>query len=161
MAELEKAGAVVVIWSEGSVKSDWVRAEAGRARQGEKLVPVKTRSVAHDDIPLPFSEMHTELITNEGAVLAAVEKVLRSPRQGPAFWKVARYHLWSWIGIVGTAITLAANLRGLMDVARWVRLLFDNWAYIMHAAWKHILFFLPSIGKADAGLLTFASLLSA
>jgi TIR domain len=60
MKQLAAARAVVAIWSPNSVKSDWVRAEAGRAKAEGKLTPVKTYDVAYSDIPLPFGEMHTE-----------------------------------------------------------------------------------------------------
>jgi hypothetical protein len=54
------ARAVVAIWTPTSVKSDWVRAEAGRAKAEGKLIPVKAAGVDYADIPLPFGEMHTE-----------------------------------------------------------------------------------------------------
>jgi len=60
MKQLAAARAVITIWSPNSVKSDWVRAEAGRAKAEGKLIPVKTPDVAYGDIPLPFGEMHTE-----------------------------------------------------------------------------------------------------
>ena len=38
--KLEAAGAVLVLWSKAAVTSEWVRAEAGFARQRRKLVQV-------------------------------------------------------------------------------------------------------------------------
>ena len=40
MKQLAAARAVLTIWSENSVKSEWVRAEAGRAKADGKLIPV-------------------------------------------------------------------------------------------------------------------------
>src|SRR5262245_49771113 len=60
MKQLAAAKAVITIWTENSVKSDWVRAEAGRAKAEGKLIPIKPADVAYADIPLPFGEMHTE-----------------------------------------------------------------------------------------------------
>src|SRR6476469_7759392 len=60
MKQLVAARAVITIWTENSIKSDWVRAEAGAAKKEGKLIPVKTADVAYADIPLPFGEMHTE-----------------------------------------------------------------------------------------------------
>jgi hypothetical protein len=60
MKQLAAARAVITIWSENSIKSDWVRAEAGRAKADGKLIPVKASGVNYSDIPLPFGEMHTE-----------------------------------------------------------------------------------------------------
>src|SRR5262245_23251769 len=52
MKQLAAARAVITIWSTNSIKSDWVRAEAGRAKADGKLIPVKTPDVAYTDIPL-------------------------------------------------------------------------------------------------------------
>jgi TIR domain-containing protein len=51
MKQLAAARAVISIWTENSVKSDWVRAEAGRAKAEGKLIPVKTADVTYGDIP--------------------------------------------------------------------------------------------------------------
>src|SRR5262249_42962523 len=42
MKQLVSARAVIAIWTPNSVRSDWVRAEAGRAKADGKLIPVKT-----------------------------------------------------------------------------------------------------------------------
>jgi hypothetical protein len=42
MKQLAAARAVISIWTPTSIKSDWVRAEAGRAEADGKLIPVKT-----------------------------------------------------------------------------------------------------------------------
>jgi TIR domain len=60
MKQLAAARAVITIRTPNSIKSDWVRAEAGRAKAEGKLIPVKTTDVAYADIPLPFGEMHIE-----------------------------------------------------------------------------------------------------
>jgi len=39
--ELAKARAALVVWTQSSIKSDFVRAEAGRAKADDKLIPVK------------------------------------------------------------------------------------------------------------------------
>jgi hypothetical protein len=39
--EIEKAKAVIVLWSPISVKSDWVRGEAETAHELAKLIPIK------------------------------------------------------------------------------------------------------------------------
>jgi hypothetical protein len=54
MRELVTARAVIVPWTQNSIKSDFVRAEAGRAKADGKLIPVKTDDVAYGDIPLPL-----------------------------------------------------------------------------------------------------------
>ena|SRR2546429_7566191 len=72
MKQLVAARAVITIWSPNSIRSDWVRAEAGRAKADGKLIPVKTSELTpvktseltYADIPLPFGEMHTENVAS-------------------------------------------------------------------------------------------------
>src|SRR5262245_52632201 len=79
MKQLAAARAVITIWTPNSVKSDWVRAEAGRAKADRKLIPVKTSDVAYADIPLPFGEMHTENVGSTDLIRAAVVAQLAKP----------------------------------------------------------------------------------
>ncbi len=58
-AELSQARVVIVIWSESSIRSDWMLSEAARARMMGKLLPVKTADVPTDAIPAPFDALHT------------------------------------------------------------------------------------------------------
>jgi hypothetical protein len=84
MKQLAAARAVITIWSPNSVRSDWVRAEAGRAKADGKLIPVKTPDVAYGDIPLPFGEMHTENVGSTDLMKAAVDPP-------PLKWSDLRY----------------------------------------------------------------------
>ena len=49
-AELDAALAVIVVWSESAVESDWVRSEAEEGLQRNVLVPVRI-----DDVRLPLA----------------------------------------------------------------------------------------------------------
>jgi hypothetical protein len=49
MVELRRARVVIVIWTPASIKSDWVRAEAGRAYADRKLIPVKLPELGYLD----------------------------------------------------------------------------------------------------------------
>jgi|SRR5262245_11338367 len=60
MTELSRARAVIVIWTDASIKSDWVRSEAGRAQADRKLIPVKLGHLTYKDLPPPFDVLHTE-----------------------------------------------------------------------------------------------------
>src|SRR5262245_18628538 len=51
MKQLAAARAVITIWTPDSIRSDWVRAETGRAKAEGKLIPVKTSGVSYADIP--------------------------------------------------------------------------------------------------------------
>jgi len=125
MKQLASARAVITIWSPNSVRSDWVRAEAGRAKADGKLIPVKTPDVAYGDIPLPFGEMHTENVGSTDLIKAAVVAQLAKPALPVSqFWQIAstfKYQILTWIGIAGSAITLFANLDGVLNLADWAR----------------------------------------
>lgn len=153
-SELTDATAVVVIWSTNSINSDWVRAEAGRAQQQKKLLPLKTAALDHDDIPLPFGEMHTEKIDSEQKIVDAVAQQILAKPSTPAFWKVLRHDMMTWVGISGTVITLTANLRGVLQLANWIRYGLEHWVDFITLAWSKIFFFLPKFAATDAILLT-------
>jgi predicted ATPase len=51
---LSAAKAVLVIWSDEAVKSDWVRSEANRAREDRKLVQAR---VDNTRLPMPFDQI--------------------------------------------------------------------------------------------------------
>jgi hypothetical protein len=48
------ARAAIVIWDAASVKSEWVRSEASRARARRILIPVRAEGIRSHDIPPPF-----------------------------------------------------------------------------------------------------------
>ncbi len=88
-ARLEAAKAVVVLWSADAVKSQWVRAEADRARAANKLVQVNLDGAR---LPMPFDQIHCADIRGwRGApdapgwrqTLASVAKLV-DPRAVPA-----------------------------------------------------------------------------
>ena len=125
MKQLASARAVIAIWTNNSIKSDWVRAEAGRAKADGKLIPVKTPDVAYGDIPLPFGEMHTENVGSTDLIKAAIVAQLAKPAtQVSPVWQITgllKYQILTWIGIIGTAITLFTTLKDALDLADWAR----------------------------------------
>ena len=84
MRELAAARAVIVLWTQTSIKSDFVRAEAGRAKADGKLIPVNGGDVSYGEIPLPFGEMHTEDLSKRELIRAAVVAQLAKPVVQPA-----------------------------------------------------------------------------
>ena len=58
--QLESAGSVVVLWSEHSVESEWVRNEAAAAAERDTLVPVLIDPVR---LPLEFRRRHAADLT--------------------------------------------------------------------------------------------------
>lgn len=59
-AELEDAGSVLVLWSKESVKSQWVRSEANRARELGKLVQARLDDAR---VPMPFDQIQCADLT--------------------------------------------------------------------------------------------------
>jgi hypothetical protein len=139
MKQLAAARAVITIWTENSVKSDWVRAEAGRAKAEGKLIPIKTPELGYGDIPLPFGEMHTENVASTDLIRAAIVAQLAKPSvPSSPFWQITsafKYNVLTWIGIGGSAITLFANLKGVLDLADWAKELVDHWHEWSQAFW--------------------------
>src|SRR5215475_16189994 len=62
MTQLGRARAVIVIWTDTSIKSDWVRSETGRAQADRKLIPVKLPHLDYRDLPPPFDVPRAEQI---------------------------------------------------------------------------------------------------
>src|SRR5262249_42693854 len=139
MKQLAAARAVISIWTPNSIRSDWVRAEAGRAKADGKLIPLKTPDVAYAYIPLPFGEMHTENLESSELIRAVVVAQLAKPALEPSatalLTKVFKYELLTWIGIVGGALTLFSNLSAVLKLADWARVLVQNWKEWTHAFW--------------------------
>lgn len=140
MRELAAARVVVVLWSPHSIKSDFVRAEAGQAKAQGKLIPVKVSEVRYSDIPLPFGEMHTEDLSKKELIRAAVVAQLARPAVQPSvLWvatKTLRYQVLTWVGIMGSAITLFANMQGVINLANWAQWLVYHWKEWTRIFWN-------------------------
>src|SRR5262249_34416785 len=134
MKQLAAARTVITIWTENSVKSDWVRAEAGRAEADGKLIPVKTADLAYSDIPLPFGEMHTENVASTELIRAAIAARLTKPAVPAVSHSLSRPLIW--IGIVGGAITLFTNLSGILSLADWASELIQQWQALNRIFWE-------------------------
>jgi tetratricopeptide (TPR) repeat protein len=79
---LDEAKAVVVVWTEAAVSSDWVYAEALRAAVKRKIVTVCAADLDHNSIPLPFNIFNNCLVHDTGAIILAIES-LRSGTPSP------------------------------------------------------------------------------
>lgn len=139
MKQLANARAVIAVWTPVSIKSDWVRAEAGRAKADGKLIPVKSDNVTYGDLPMPFGEMHTLPLTNSELIRAAVVAQLTKAEMVPSTARIAaaefRYALLSWMGMFGAAVTLFSNFGAVINMADWARTLVDNWTYYSFTMW--------------------------
>src|SRR5215471_3851341 len=75
VSELAQARAAIVIWDAASVKSEWVRSEASRARARRILIPVRSKDIRSHDMPPPFDSLHTELLSNRAAINTALARL--------------------------------------------------------------------------------------
>jgi tetratricopeptide (TPR) repeat protein len=73
---LDAAKAVVVVWTQSTVTSNWVYAEAIRAASQRKAVMVRAADLDPKLIPLPFNAFHTFIAEDTRAVLDGIERRL-------------------------------------------------------------------------------------
>jgi cold shock CspA family protein len=74
--ELDLADAIIVIWTQKSITSNWVIAEAEHAERRGRLIPLRTPDVDLWKIPKPYNTFHTDLVDNRTAVLAAINRLI-------------------------------------------------------------------------------------
>ncbi len=77
--QIDAAKAVIVIWTQSSVHSKWVRSEAARAEAQKKLITVCDEALNFDDIPLPFNTRQTEVVTKREKIFAALAGMQVAP----------------------------------------------------------------------------------
>jgi TIR domain len=77
--EIEKAKAVIVLWSPISVKSDWVRGEAQTAHELTKLVPIK---IEECKLPINYRGIHTPEVYKNKAELNKLAQMLTDKYTG-------------------------------------------------------------------------------
>jgi hypothetical protein len=73
--ELNAADAVIVIWTAGSVASNWVIAEADHAARKNKLITLRTMDLEPVRIPKPYITYQTDVVDDRDAVLAALNRL--------------------------------------------------------------------------------------
>jgi|CXWL01.1.fsa_nt_gi hypothetical protein len=112
--ELSTAKCAIVVWSEQSVESEWVQAEAAEAKQQDKYLPIK---INESEIPLGFTQRtYQSLVEWEAGVehagfsqlLKDIERLVKSPPKqiefGPKPWWKRVPPIW----LVSTPAVLAA-----------------------------------------------------
>ncbi len=72
--EIDAAQAVIVIWTDASVESPWVRAEANRAYTRGKLITLHAAGLDLERVPLPFNTLQSVPLTDRVKVFAALER---------------------------------------------------------------------------------------
>lgn len=69
VAQLDAAKAVIVLWSEHAIKSDWVRYEAQRAHSASKLVPLRKPTLSLEQVPPPYPAVLNVLLHGDDEAL--------------------------------------------------------------------------------------------
>ncbi len=75
---LDAAIAVVVLWSDHSVRSRWVKWEANQGLKQSKLVPLAVPGLDLRDIRPPFSDLNTLRLGDETQLLRALSNRARA-----------------------------------------------------------------------------------
>lgn len=81
IAALDAAMAVVVVWSDNSIKSHWVKWEANRGLKQRKLVPLATPGLDLEEIRPPFNGLSTLRLENESGLLNALHRIVSRNRR--------------------------------------------------------------------------------
>lgn len=120
--ELTAAKCTIIVWSEQSVESEWVQAEAAEAKKQDKYLPVK---INESDIPLGFTQRTFQSLVDWEAgvdhagfsqLLKDIERLVKNPPKrielGPKSWWKRVHPIW----LVSTpAILAAVVVIGLMQ----------------------------------------------
>ena len=123
---LREAKSVVVLWTDASIKSLFVRDEAGRAAAAGKLVPVRTADVSVSRLPVGFGAYHTLLLSERDEIRRAVARLTGRPWEEPeeSSFSAARkaasryYYARRWPLLTSSALALAGGLMWLAIFAK-------------------------------------------
>lgn len=119
--ELSAAKCAIVVWSEQSVESEWVQAEASEAKTQDKYLPIK---INESEIPLGFTQRTYQSLEDWDAgvehagfaqLLKDVERLVKRPPKrvefGPKPWWKRVHPVWL---VSAPAILAAVVVIGLM-----------------------------------------------
>ena len=155
--QLELARAVIVIWTENSVRSNFVYAEAANAQFHEKLVPVRSGTVGYEQLRPPFNAVHAEEFDNKNAILKAINERIDTPKSSKYRWHQFRYRaLLAW-GVLGSVITVFASIGAFIELANWAKALVHYWLEWLGVFWSSLFKFLDlSFPLQATGVASFA-----
>jgi transglutaminase-like putative cysteine protease len=85
--QIDQAKAVLVIWTERSIVSDWVLAEVQRAYYREKLICLRHSQLAPDRVPLPYNALHCIDIHQADELLDALRQNAIHPTLAEQTWR--------------------------------------------------------------------------
>jgi hypothetical protein len=119
--ELSAAKCAIVVWSEQSVESEWVQAEAAEAKQQDKYLPIK---INESEIPLGFTQRTFQSLVDWDVgvdhagfsqLLKDIERLVKNPPKrievGHRHWLKQIHPFWL---VSSPAILASAVMIGLM-----------------------------------------------
>jgi TPR repeat protein len=115
--EIAKARAVIVVWTESSVNSPWVRGEALEASELNKLISTHVSGFDLRWLPINFRAFHSEPISQIERILAAImqkAEVVHPDRMSD----IAALHVKAMEGDAFSQITLGVMYERGLDVAK-------------------------------------------
>lgn len=80
--ELSEAKAIIVIWSESGVRSEWVCAAAAEAREMSRLAQAIVEGFPARYVPLPYHVFDLYLVTDFDGIVRGLEKMWRKGDAG-------------------------------------------------------------------------------
>ena len=107
--ELEAADAAIVIWTPESVKSQYVKIEAGIAYAWDKLITVRTADLPFGDIPGPFRSLHTEVVTDIERIMIALASMGVRPKGATKYKKMTKEEVLISIGKLDASLPVALD----------------------------------------------------
>jgi hypothetical protein len=89
--KIRAARAVIVIWSEPSITSEWVYSEAKLGHDLKKLVCVRTPDVSPADVPLPFNGYNLSLVSEREKIYESLARLgVRQAAAAPVLPRIER-----------------------------------------------------------------------
>jgi len=138
LKQLQLARAVIVLWTEHSINSTFVYAEAQYALHNDKLIPIAINGVSYEDIRPPFNALHTSSLEEPSEYLSVIEKQAITPKSRAPLLKQARYHALIWFGIIGSAVTAFTSMEAILTFSDWAKWISHHWTEAIAYAWISI-----------------------
>jgi hypothetical protein len=104
--ELARCTAVIVIWTESSINSDWVLDEADTARKAKKLIPVRADALDVEQLPLSFRRLEAIPLSDRDGIAKAVARFCAEPHEKLSLWAIFKMRLARWLTAARRRLTL-------------------------------------------------------
>jgi hypothetical protein len=107
--ELEAADAIIVIWTPHSIKSQYVKLEAGIAYAWEKLITLRSEDLPFHDIPVPFRRLHTDTVTDIDRIMIALGGMGIRPK-GATKHRMTKEEVLAALGLLDSSLPVALDI---------------------------------------------------